>query len=263
MWSIYFDSLLIMLLLGFATWLISLVKNNVSIVDSLWSVLFLAAGIYVFVNSPARSSAGMLLMILLALWALRLSVFLTVRNWGEPEDRRYRVIRENNSPHFAFKSLFIVFTLQVLIAWVIFMGLLPGLYRPSELGLQHIIGILLWLIGFTFESTADWQLHTFRKNSAPGDVMQTGLWRYSRHPNYFGEFLIWWAFFLMTVSATTWWVIIAPLIMTVLLLKISGVGMMEAGITSRRPAYRHYIARTSVFFPWMPRSVKTQMAREG
>ncbi len=252
-----------MLMLGFATWLISLVKKDVSIVDSLWSMLFLAAGIYVFVNSPVKSFGSMLLFILLLLWSARLSVFLTVRNWGEPEDRRYRVIRKNNSPHFEYKSLFIVFTLQVVIAWVIFIGLLPGLYMPSELGLQHIIGALVWLIGFAFESTADWQLHTFRKNSAPGDVMQTGLWRYSRHPNYFGEFLIWWSFFLMTVSVATWWVIIAPLIMTVLLLKISGVGMMEDGITRRRPAYQQYIEKTSVFFPWMPRSAKTEMAREG
>lgn len=255
MWSVYFESLLIMMLLAFLTWLISLVKKDVSIVDSLWSMLFLAAGIYVFINSPAWSFSGTVLFVLLLLWASRLSVFLTVRNWGEAEDRRYQVIRLNNSPNFEYKSLFIIFGFQGMLAWVIFLGLLPGLYLPAEFGLQHVLATLLWLTGFSFELVADWQLYTFRKNSAPGDVLQKGLWRYSRHPNYFGEFLIWWSFFVMTVSAATWWVIVAPLLMTVLLLRISGVGLMERGITERRPAYQSYIDRTSAFFPWLPREI--------
>ncbi len=195
-------------------------------------------------------------MLLLAIWAIRLSVFLILRNWGEPEDRRYQVIRHNNSPGFGIKSLYLVFGLQSLLAWIIFIGLLPGLYAAESFGWIHMVAVALWLTGFFFESIADWQLYEFRVSSEPGDVLQTGLWRYTRHPNYFGEFLIWWAFFLMTVTTVNWWVIMAPLIMTILLLKVSGIGLMEQGITTRRPNYQAYIDSTSAFFPWKPRSLE-------
>lgn len=254
MLPVYLESLLVMMSLGLLTWLASLVIKDVSTVDSLWSLMFLAAGIYVFSANSAPSLLNWLILVLLAVWALRLSIFLTVRNWGEPEDRRYQQIRANNSPNFEIKSLFIVFWLQAIIAWVVFSGLLPGLYEAKALHWLDMVAIVLWLIGFLFETLADWQLYHFRKTAKPGEVLSTGLWRYTRHPNYFGESLIWWAFFLMTVTQGYWWVIAAPIVMTLLLLKVSGVGLMEQGITSRRPAYQDYIDRTNAFIPWFPKT---------
>jgi steroid 5-alpha reductase family enzyme len=249
----YLDSLLVMLVLGFATWTISLVKKDVSIVDSLWSLMFLGASLFLLSTRSDVNLKNLFILSLVMIWALRLSIFLTIRNWGEPEDRRYRQIRANNSPNFALKSLFIIFALQAVIASIVFTGLLPGLSPNATFHWLDVIALLLWITGFIMESLADQQLYRFKKQSAPGDVLQAGLWRYSRHPNYFGEFLIWWAFFLMTVTQGYWWVIFSPLVMTLLLLKVSGVGLMEQGISARRPAYQAYIERTSVFFPWLPR----------
>ena len=259
MLAIYLESLLVMMSLGLLTWLLSLVIKDVSIVDSLWSLMFFFAGIYVFSSSIDTTGLNWVVMILLGVWAIRLSVFLTVRNWGEPEDRRYQQIRANNSPNFEFKSLFVVFWLQAFIAWVVFSGLLPGLYEAKALHWLDVVAILIWLSGFLFETVADWQLYSFRKKAKPGEVLSTGLWRYSRHPNYFGESLIWWAFFLMTITQGYWWVIVAPVVMTLLLLKVSGVGLMEQGITSRRPAYQDYIDRTSAFIPWFPKKRDVEM----
>jgi len=248
----YLASLIVMLVLGSVTWVVSLVKKDVSIVDIIWSLLFFSAGSCLVLQSTALTAKNWLIFTLLTIWALRLAIFLAVRNWGEPEDRRYQQIRANNSPNFAFKSLFIIFTLQAVIASVVFSGLLPGLAVTADVHWLDGIAIMIWLVGFMTESMADLQLYRFKKQSAPGDVLQSGLWRYSRHPNYFGEFLIWWAFFLMTITQGYWWVIVSPLVMTLLLLKVSGVGLMEQGITGRRPAYQSYIDRTSAFFPWFP-----------
>jgi steroid 5-alpha reductase family enzyme len=258
MWIAYFLALGIMLVLGVATWLLSIYLKDVSIVDSLWSIMFLAAGIMVIAVAPEISSKAWLLLGLLMLWSLRLSIFLTIRNWGEEEDRRYQDIRKNNSPNFTFKSLYIIFGLQALIAWVVFLGLLPGLYLAPEFTVLDWVAIALWCTGMFFEVEADIQLYRFKQNPAnKGRVLDSGLWRYSRHPNYFGEFLIWWAFFLISATTGAWWAIIAPVIMTILLLKVSGVGLMEKGISNRRPEYQAYIDRTNAFIPWLQKKPGT------
>ena len=255
MWNVYLDSLVVMLVLGFATWLYSLYKRDVSIVDSLWSIMFLAASIYVVSAAPETTWRTGLLLFMVAVWALRLSIFLTIRNWGEPEDRRYQQIRANNSPNFGFKSLFIIFTLQAVIAWVVFLGLLPALYNPTASIPLDVIAVGIWAAGVLIESAADYQLYAFsRKASNRGKVLDSGVWRYTRHPNYFGEFLVWWGFFLIAAGSGYWWAIIAPLVMTLLLLKVSGVGLMEKGIESRRPGYKDYAERTNTFFPWFPKT---------
>lgn len=249
MLSLYLYGLAGMLTLGVLTWLLSLCQRDVSIVDSIWSLMLLAAAV-VYAFAVPLETRGWLVLILVSLWALRLSLYLTWRNWGEPEDRRYQSIRAKYSPHFGLKSLFIIFIFQMLLASIAALPLLPAMVQPSPLSLFDALGVLLWLIGMSFETLGDWQLARFKADPAnQGKVMQSGLWRYTRHPNYFGEWCIWWGFFLLAVSSGGWWTIVSPLLMTFLLLRFSGVTLLEQDIGERRPAYREYIRQTNAFFP--------------
>lgn len=249
-WIAALYGLVIMLAMGFVTWLYSLYRNNVNIVDSLWSLMFLAGAITYIALAGELTERNILLLSLVTIWSLRLSFFLVMRNWGEDEDRRYREIRANNEPYFNLKSLYIIFGLQALLAWIISIPLLSSLSSTAEIGLIEIIATVIWVAGFAFESTADQQLYRFKSNTENrGKVLDRGLWAYSRHPNYFGEFLIWWSYFLFAVSAGGWWTVFSPLLMTLLLLKVSGVSLMEKGITERRSQYREYIESTNAFFP--------------
>lgn len=251
----YFYGLLAMLVLAFATWLLSTVRKDVSIVDSIWSLMFLVASAVYAYYAPQYSWQEKLLLGMLLIWAIRLSVHLTWRNWGEPEDRRYQAIREKYQPDFALKSLFIIFGFQAVLAWLVSLPLWAALAYGHSFSAWNIAGISLWLVGMLFETIADWQLARFRSSAANRNkVMDRGLWRYSRHPNYFGECLIWWGFYLFAVNAGAWWSILSPLLMTWLLLKFSGVVMLEETIRQRRPAYADYIARTNAFIPWLPRA---------
>jgi steroid 5-alpha reductase family enzyme len=248
--QIYLTSLYAILALGIVAWFFSVAKRDVSFVDSLWSLFFLlAAGVFAAGAQPL-SQRGLLVTILVAAWALRLSIHITVRNWGEAEDYRYRTIRKNNEPGFAFKSLYIVFGLQGLLAWLIALPLLPAITGSGDLGPLDAVALLLWIVGFVFEAGGDYQLARFKGDSTnKGRVLDTGLWRLTRHPNYFGDFCVWWAFYLFAVSAGGWWSVASPLLMSVLLLKVSGVAMLEKTIVERRPEYADYILRTNAFFP--------------
>jgi steroid 5-alpha reductase family enzyme len=235
---------------GLAGWLVSLAKRDVSIVDSMWSLMFVfSAGAYVSQTGQTEPRT-LLVMSLLLVWALRLAIHISWRNWGEEEDYRYQQIRKNNSPHFALKSLYIVFGLQAVLAWFVSMPALAALGSTSELGLLDALGAAVWLTGFFFEAVGDFQLARFKGDPAnQGKVMRTGLWRFTRHPNYFGDFCVWWGFYLIAVSAGAWWTLLSPLLMSFLLLKVSGVAMLEKTITQRRPRYADYIASTNAFFP--------------
>ncbi|MGD8926344.1 MAG: DUF1295 domain-containing protein [Thioalkalispiraceae bacterium] len=253
-WMIYIDGLTVILTLAVITWLISIVLKDVSIVDSAWSLMFLGASIAYLIESGSFEVKNIIVTFMVLIWSLRLAIHLTARNWGEPEDRRYQTIRQKYSPNFAFKSLFIIFLFQAVLAWIITLPLLGALINPVQDSLAtyslFAAGLVFWLIGLAFESIADRQLASFKKDpNNQGKVMDQGLWRYSRHPNYFGECVIWWGFYLIALSTGAWWSIIAPAIMTWLLLKFSGVVMLEETITERRPAYRDYINRTNAFFP--------------
>jgi steroid 5-alpha reductase family enzyme len=188
------------------------------------------------------------------LWALRLSAHLTARNWGQPEDRRYQALRATYAPGFAWKSLIIVFGLQALLAWVISLPLAAAIHSPRSLTLLDGAGASVVLLGLGLEALADRELARFKADPANhGQVLDRGLWRYSRHPNYFGEACVWWGFWLIALAAGAWWSVFAPLLMTFLLLRVSGVVLLERDIAERRPAYRDYVARTSAFVPWFPR----------
>jgi steroid 5-alpha reductase family enzyme len=256
--SIYISGLYGIFVLAVLTWLISVIKRDVSIVDSMWAVMiFAAAFIYSSSVEPYWNRSSLVLTLVL-LWALRLTLYITWRNWGEPEDARYQAIRHKYEPHFALKSLGIIFVFQAFLAWIISMPLWVALTVPFQFSLFDILAVTLWTIGMIFESVGDWQLARFKTNPANrGKVMNRGLWRYTRHPNYFGECLIWWGFFLFVIPTGAWWAILSPILLTFLLLKFSGVTMLEETIVDRRPAYREYIASTNAFIPGLPKKTKT------
>ena len=245
--------LAVIVALALATWAVSVLKRDVSIVDSLWSIFIASAGLSYPLSSSGFHARAMLMLSLTLLWAIRLCAYLTLRNHGQPEDRRYQQIRARNQPHFALKSLYLVFGLQALLAWLVSMPLLAAARGATPLNLTDLAGAALTLFGIVFESAADQQMARFKRNAAnAGRVMDNGLWRYTRHPNYFGECCVWWGLFLIALAAGNVWSVISPLLMTVLLLKVSGVTLLEADIGERRPAYRDYIARTNAFVPGKP-----------
>ena len=249
--------LTIALLLPAGVWIISLVKRDVSIVDSLWSLLFLALSVVYLLTADTTSLRGQIVFALVLLWSLRLAIYITWRNWGEPEDSRYAAMRQKHDPGFAFKSLFIVFLLQGLIAWIVAMPLYAAISSDTPFGMLDGLAVLLVIGGVLYESIADYQLAAFKADAGNhGKVMDKGLWRYSRHPNYFGECCVWWGFFLFAVATGGWWTIISPVLMTILLLRVSGVTLLEKDIVERRPGYRNYIARTNAFIPGAPRHLR-------
>jgi steroid 5-alpha reductase family enzyme len=244
-----------MLALAFVTWLVSLAKKDVSIVDGAWSMLILLGTVAYVIALPEPGTRTLWVMALAALWAIRLAGYIIWRNWGEPEDRRYQDIRARNQPHFEWKSLYLVFALQAALAWIVSLSLLAALSGTLIWGWLDTFGAAVVLFGLALETVGDIQLANFK--ACPENhnrVMDTGLWRYTRHPNYFGEFCVWWGFYLMALSAGGWWAVVSPLLMSVLLLKVSGVTLLEKDMAHRRPAYREYVARTNAFFPGRPRS---------
>jgi steroid 5-alpha reductase family enzyme len=261
-WPIYLYSLATISLFAFAGWLLSLLRKNVTHVDSMWSLFFVIAAfttatfvLFVY-PAPERLIPARLILVLacVTIWALRLFVYLTWRNWGSHEDSRYVQIRSNNEPHFWLKSIYIIFGLQAVLAWVISASLYGAITAIAPLNWLDYAGLVLFIVGFVWETLADLQLSRFKANiNNKGKVLNTGVWRYSRHPNYFGECCVWWAFYLFALAGGAWWAIISPLLMTLLLLKVSGVSLLESTIVERRPAYADYIRSTNAFFPWAPK----------
>jgi steroid 5-alpha reductase family enzyme len=253
-WAAFVWSGASLLLVAALFWLISLVRNDVSIVDSLWSLMFLLVALVYGSMDGNSGPRELLIMVLVAVWAVRLSVYITWRNHGQAEDYRYQEIRANNEPGFRYKSFYIVFVLQAVLAWVISLPLAAAISGQSTIGPLDYAGVTLILVGVFFEAVGDMQLSRFRRNpDNAGKVLDKGLWRYTRHPNYFGNFTLWWGFYLIALSAGAWWTVISPLLITFLLLKVSGVALLEKDISGRRPQYRQYIRRTNAFFPGAPR----------
>ena len=244
--------------LGFMTWLASLVRHDVSLVDRTWSIFITGAAAMYFALLPAPGARGAWMLVLAAAWALRLSLYITARNWGHGEDRRYREIRARNEPHFGLKSLYLVFALQAVLAWTVSAPFFAGMAGARPIGAIDVIGLALAAFGIVFEAIGDAQMSRFKADAAnQGQVMDRGVWRYTRHPNYFGETCIWWGFWAVALGGAGLagaWTIVSPILMTVLLLKVSGESLLEKDIGERRPAYRDYIARTNAFFPGPPRN---------
>jgi len=225
---IFLHALLINLLFAFGGWLVSLKKNNVTHVDIMWSLFFVLNTLYFFTAfTPSLRTA--LILFLVLLWGLRLSVYLAIRNWGKPEDARYLKIRQNNEPNFRFKSIYIIFGFQSILAWIVGSILFIATKNDHPLTWLDYLGILVTLFGIIYESIADYQLIQFKNDiKNRGKLLQSGLWKLSRHPNYFGEILVWWGFFITTLVTGIYFNLIAPLLMTFLILRFSGVTLLEA-----------------------------------
>ncbi len=232
-------------------WVASMVRRDASLVDRFWGMAFVVLAWWYWGASTSSGGAGTLAVVLVTVWGLRLSLHITWRNWGHGEDFRYRAMREAGGPRWGWRSLVTVFTLQGVLAWVIAMPLLAvmtgeGSPNPALL----VLGIGAWAIGIVFEAGGDWQLARFKANPANrGKVLDTGLWRYTRHPNYFGDAMCWWGYFLLAASVGGWWTIFAPILMTILLMKVSGVALLEKTLAETKPAYREYVRRTNAFVP--------------
>ena len=253
-------------LLGWATsiavvymtgvWVLSLALRNAGIVDSFWGPGFalLAATLPFVAGRPGWRS--LLILAMVAVWAVRLSVHITARSWGKPEDWRYRNWRKAAGRSFWWRSFFKVFLLQgVLLVLVAAPILVVALARgPVRWTLFDIVGPAVWLFGLSFEAIADHQLTRFKRDpESHGRVMDTGLWRYSRHPNYFGEAVLWWGIFLVALAVPGGYAsAVGPVAITFLLVRVSGVRMLEAGLRERRRGYTEYVRRTSPLIP-LPR----------
>jgi steroid 5-alpha reductase family enzyme len=245
--------------LALLTWVASLVRRDASLVDRMWSLMIAVPTLAYAAQAGWSGARAIALLALVVAWAVRLAAYITWRNWGHGEDRRYQAIRARNEPHFAFKSLYLVFALQMVLAWIVSAAPLAALTGQRAFGALDVAGIVLALVGFLFEAIGDAQMASFKADPAHrGQVMDRGLWRFTRHPNYFGESCFWWGVWMVAIAAggaAAIWTVLSPLLMTVLLLKVSGVALLEKDIGERRPAYRDYVARTNAFVPG-PRRTK-------
>lgn len=257
-------SLAVIVVVMTLVWLLSLAKRDASIIDPLWGSGFvLVAWLAWWLNHPVGMRAT-LLAVLTTFWGARLSFFLLWRNWGHGEDRRYGAMRDHHGPRFWWVSLFTVFLLQAVLLWIVSMPMQAAASsdQASPLNWLDGLGILVWGIGIAFEAIGDWQLARFKADPANASrVMDRGLWRFTRHPNYFGDFCVWWGFYLVAAAGGAWWTLLSPLVMSFLLLKVSGVTLLEKTITDRRSDYADYQARTNAFFPGPPRSRSASPAR--
>ncbi|MDP7040538.1 MAG: DUF1295 domain-containing protein [Myxococcota bacterium] len=239
-------------------WLGSLILQDSSLVDRFWGAGFCVVALATFLQTNHPSLRGLILLITTLLWGVRLSLYLTKRNWNKGEDSRYVEIRKNQGRYFPLLSLFTVFGLQALLCTIIALPLQIGISQtsPASLTPLDLLGLAAWTLGFLFEAIGDMQLAHFKANPAnQGKVLHSGLWRYTRHPNYFGDALLWWGFALMALSVENGvWGILGAVLMNFLLLKVSGVAMLESTIKHRRPAYREYMESTSAFIPRPPRN---------
>ena len=243
------------LLLAIATWVASQPLRDVSIVDAAWSALVLVPALVVAMLVPQGGARTGPVLLVAGAWALRLAAYIVLRRRGDGEDARYQAMRRHNEPYFRWKSLYLVFGLQAALAWIVSLPLMAAVSSPRPWGALDAIGLALASYGLVYEAVADAQLARFKANPAErGRVMDRGLWRYSRHPNYFGECCMWWGLWLVAASAGAWWTIPSPLLMTLLLLRVSGVALLESTIGQRRPDYADYARRTNAFIPGFPRA---------
>ena len=240
-----------------ALWAVSLWLRDASIVDRFWGAGFVVLAGMSALAVGEDTPRVLLLLLLVSVWGLRLSAYITWRNWGHGEDRRYAAMRAEHGSRFIWRSLWTVFLLQGLLVWIIGLPIQIGMLSaqaPFPVW-TDLMGVVLAVAGIAFETIADAQMARFKSRShAPGAVMDRGLWRYSRHPNYFGDALAWWGFYLLGCGAEYGvWLLPCPLLMTWLLRRVSGVPMLEEDLVKRRPDYAEYIRRTPAFVPWFPK----------
>jgi steroid 5-alpha reductase family enzyme len=245
----------------FSAWfIVACLKARNDVADIAWGPGFVVGSWFCAFRSGGLSTHAMILICFVAIWALRLSIYIFLRNRGKNEDFRYRKWREEWGKYFFVRSFFQVFILQGFFLWIIGVPvwLIVLATRLSNVDFNFdallIIGMLIWMFGFLFETIADFQMAQFkRKKVSPHSIMTRGLWRYSRHPNYFGECLLWWGIYLFCVGGGgPYWTAIGPIVLTFLLLKVSGVPMLENKYKQSQE-YQEYQNSTSAFIPWIPK----------
>ncbi|MDH3243830.1 MAG: DUF1295 domain-containing protein [Saprospiraceae bacterium] len=256
MFLLYLDFLGICAISAILLWLISLAKKDVSFIDACWSlfyVLFVWLAAF-HVGVEELSIRQQLIILLVSIWGVRLSIYLLYRNWRLPEDPRYRAMRDHHGKRFWWVSLFTVFLFQSLLAWLISSTLLAGIWDSGKFSLLDYLAASVWLLGFFFEAGSDLQLAIFKsKDENKGKLLTSGFWRYTRHPNYFGDAACWWGYALFALAAGNWWGIFGSLLMTFLLVRVSGVSLLEKSLVNAKPGYQEYAKRTSAFIPWFPK----------
>jgi len=243
------------LMVFIALWGVSLALKDASIVDPYWGASFVVLALLAADMTPYGFTAShWLVLVLTAIWGLRLTGYLTWRAWGHEEDKRYQRMRAKRGDGFALWSLYGVFILQWAVGFVVALPVTITLLSPEGgFGVLAMVGMLVWLTGFVFESVGDWQLARFKADPQnQGKVMDQGLWRYTRHPNYFGDACVWWGLGLIAAGAGHWWTLAGSAVMSWFLINISGKALLEKDL-SNRPAYADYIKRTSGFFPLPPK----------
>jgi len=235
-------------------WLWSLRARDVTVADVYWGFGFVIVAWLSFVMAGTASVRAWLLVVLTSLWGVRLGSYLLWRGRDQPEDPRYRKIRERHGKSFPMMSLFVIFGFQGGVLLVVSLPVQVGMLATGAPDPALWAGVLVWLIGFVFEAIGDRQLSRFRANpDNRGKVMNRGLWRYTRHPNYFGDFMVWWGLFLIALdSVDRLWIAAGPALMSVMLLRVSGVSLLEKTL-SQREGYAEYIETTSAFIPWPPK----------
>ncbi|MEW6084390.1 MAG: DUF1295 domain-containing protein [Chloroflexota bacterium] len=250
--NLFLQSGLLILCLMTLLWLLSLALKNASIVDIFWGIGFIVIAWFAFTNGQGYLPRKQWMTALVTLWGIRLALHIGLRNWGKPEDFRYAKWREENGTRWWWISYLKVFVLQGFLMWIISMPIIAAQSSgfPAILTPLDLIGALIALAGLFFESVADLQLTFFKRDTSnKGKILTTGLWKYSRHPNYFGEAAVWWGIYIIALAAGAWWTIFSPILMTWLLLRVSGVAMLERTMQSK-PGYEEYMKNTSAFFPW-------------
>lgn len=255
--QIYLITGLALLTLMTLVWLASLILKNTGIVDIIWGLGFVLSNWLYFVLAPGLNSPRQVILnVLVTIWGLRLSGYILWRNWGKPEDFRYRKWRIEAGNTWWWYSFFQTFLLQGFLMWVISIPLLTVHYNTniSYLTALDFIAICTWGIGFFFESVGDFQLARFKADPENrGRVLDTGLWHYTRHPNYFGDAVQWWSYYLFALISQGFWTAYSPILMTLLLLNVSGVTLLERTLRETKPQYQDYIETTNAFIPWLPR----------
>lgn len=251
--------LLGLVVLGLMTllWLVSLILKNSSIVDIFWGTGFVIVAWAAFILTPGDASIRkVLICTLVTIWGLRLSIHILIRNFGKPEDFRYQAWRKENGDSWWWRSFFKVFLLQGVLMWIISTPLLAAQISSfnGRLIWLDFLAVAIWGVGFFFEATGDWQLARFKANpDNKGKVLKSGVWRYTRHPNYFGDAAQWWGYYLIALAAGGWWTIFSPIMMTYLLTRVSGAALLEKTLKVEKPGYREYVETTSEFIPWFPK----------
>ena len=241
---------------GVLGWIVSLLKRDASIADVFWGPLFVVIAVTMLMLGSGTGPRRLLVLALVAAWAARLTWHLARRNLGQGEDARYRAMRAHHGEKFAIVSLFTVFLCQPLLAWIIAAPVIAVMQHtsPARLTPSDALGTLVFVTGFVLETLADRDLTKFKQDPANRErVLDRGLFRYSRHPNYFGEFVLWWGLGCFGLAVGSVASLVGPVLISVLLLRVSGVTLLESTIVSRRPDYARYQATTNAFFPGPPR----------